>query len=67
MIKTPVIDFHTHAGGWSSIGMKFDIPKFIKVMDASGVDISCINCIFHGKAKRSNDIVSAIVKENPHR
>ena len=36
-------------------------------MDASGVDISCINCIFHGKAKRSNDIVSAIVKENPHR
>ena len=67
MIKTPVIDFHTHAGGWASIGMKFDVPKFIEVMDSSGVDISCINCIFHGKARRSNDIVSAIVKENPDR
>ena len=67
MINTPVIDFHTHAGGWSSIGMKFDIPKFIKVMDSAGVDMSCINCIFHGKASRSNDIVSGIVKDNPDR
>jgi len=66
-LDTPVIDFHTHAGGWGVYAMEDDPYKFVRVMDAAGVDKSCVNCIFYSEAARGNDVVAALMSRAPDR
>ena len=66
-MDTPVIDFHNHAGRWSTNLMDDDPVRFISIMDAAGVDRACINCIFHGDARRGNDVVTRFTSEHPDR
>ena len=66
-MDTPVIDFHTHAGGWGHHSVTDDPATFLRIMDAAGVDKACINCIFHGDARRGNDVVASFVARHPDR
>lgn len=66
-MKTPVIDFHAHVGRWGSFGMADDLDMYLRVMDAAGVDMACINCIFYGEAKRNLDAVIPFVRKHPDR
>ena len=66
-MNTPVIDFHTHAGSWARHGMYDDLGRYIRIMDAAGVDKACINCIFFGDHRRGNDTIARIVEQHPDR
>ena len=66
-MDTPVIDFHTHAASWGRHGVHDDLGRFIRIMDAAGIDKSLINCIFFGDARRGNDTVARIVEQHPDR
>ena len=63
----PVIDFHSHVGRWAIHGIDDDQDRFLRVMDAAGVDKACVNCIFHGDARRGNDAVASFVARRPDR
>lgn len=68
MIDTPVIDFHAHAGRWSTYGVSGSDPAdFVRVMDAAGIDKISLNCILFGDAKRGNDAVAHFLKAYPDR
>jgi predicted TIM-barrel fold metal-dependent hydrolase len=47
--------------------MDDDPETYVSVMDAAGVDKSCINCIFYGDVRRSNDTMSRFVDLYPDR
>ena len=56
-MNTPVVDFHAHGGGWKARAFDDDPNLYLSIMDAAGIDVACINCIFHGEARRGNDLV----------
>ena len=62
-----VIDFHAHVGrnGW--IRMDDEPERFLRIMDAAGVDITCVFCIWYGDAVRANDVTAQFVARNPDR
>jgi len=62
-----VVDFHSHVGRWMRWGMDDDQDKLLKQMDDVGVDIACVNCIFHGEARIGNDMVAKFVARRPDR
>lgn len=66
-INTPVIDFHSHLGRWERFGVDDESTRYIRLMDEAGIDQTLVNCIFHGSAKRSNDITFEFVNKNPDR
>lgn len=66
-MDTPVIDFHNHAGRWGAFGIDDDADRYLRIMDAAGVDKANINCIFHGSARHSNDVVARFVALHPDR
>lgn len=66
-MSTPVVDFHSHVGGWRNWGFDDDAETYLAIMDAAGVDVSCINCIFHGDASIGNDVVADRVRMHPDR
>jgi predicted TIM-barrel fold metal-dependent hydrolase len=66
-MKTPVIDFHAHVGKWGTMSKDDDPAKYLRVMDAAGVDRTCINNPFHGDARRGNDLVAGYVARYPDR
>ena len=66
-METPVIDFHCHVGSWGRFWMDDDVDLFLRGMDRAGIDQSCINCIFHGEARRGNDLVAEFVERAPDR
>jgi len=41
--------------------------RFLRIMDAAGVDKACVNCIFHGDARIGNDLVASFVAQHPDR
>ena len=43
------------------------LHRLLRIMDAAGVDKACVNCIFHGDARRGNDIVARAVDRHPER
>ncbi len=47
--------------------MDDDVDLFLRGMDRAGIDQSCINCIFHGEARRGNDLVAEFVRRAPDR
>ncbi len=67
IVSTPVIDFHAHVGRWGAFSMDDDPAQFMAIMDAAGVDRTCVNCIFFGEARRCNDYVASFVTRNPSR
>ena len=66
-MDTPVFDFHVHAGRWGNKATDDDVSRVLKAMDAAGVDRGNVNCIFHGDARRGNDIVARLVAAHPDR
>ena len=66
-MDSPVIDFHNHLGRWTRHGMVDHLDRLLRIMDAAGVDKACVNCIFHGDARRGNDIVARAVDRHPER
>ena len=67
MDDTPIVDFHNHAGHWGRHGLTDEPERFLRVMDATGIDVACINGIFFGDAWRGNDLVASIVEQHPTR
>ena len=47
--------------------MDDDTADYLRVMDAAGVDKSCVNCINFGEVRRGNDRVARVVAEHPDR
>ncbi len=47
--------------------MDDEIDRHIALMDAAGIDRTCINCVFHGEARIGNDIAARFVREHPDR
>ena len=66
-METPVIDMHSHVGRWGALAVDDALDQYIRIMDAAGVDRACINCIFYGDARRSNDTVARFVETRPDR
>ena len=66
-METPVVDFHNHVGGWGTAVATGEQETYLRVMDAAGVDLACVNCIFYGDAGRSNDTVAEFVARKPDR
>ena len=67
MQDIPVVDFHAHLGNWGRFGM-LDTPElFLSCMDNAGIDLACLNCIFHGDSYRGNDRVAEYVRKWPKR
>lgn len=62
-----VIDFHSHAGNWGRYTMDDNIDSYVHVMDKAGVDIACINCVFHGDSRIGNDMAETFVSKYPSR
>ena len=44
-----------------------DQDRYLRVMDAAGVDVACVNCIFFSDARRGNDVVARFVERRPDR
>ena len=55
--STPIIDFHAHAGNWTNRAFPDDPEVYIKQMDITGVDRTCMNCIWFGDANWANNLV----------
>ena len=66
-MNTPVIDFHSHLGRWERYGQYDEPGRYIRLMDAAGIDRSLVSCIFYGEARRNNDTVARFVSANPDR
>lgn len=66
-MNTLVIDFHNHAGRWGSTGIDDELNRYLRIMDASGVDKANINCIFYGSARLSNNTAARFVDLHPDR
>ena len=66
-MNTPVIDFHSHVGRWGLQHMDASPERFLRLMDAAGIDKACVNCIFYARARRGNDVVARYVLHDPDR
>ena len=66
-MNTPVVDFHNHVGSWGRHGFYAYPDRYVRVMDAAGVDRACINCIGFGDASHGNDIVASFMAKYPDR
>ena len=64
-MNTPVVDLHSHVGSWAHI--ESNVERYLRIMDAAGVDLACVSCLFHGEAARNNDVVAAFVARHPDR
>ena len=47
--------------------MDDDPERYLSIMDAAGVDVTCLNCVFYGDARRGNDAVAEAVARHPDR
>ena len=66
-MNTPVIDMHSHVGNESAVGMVADANLYVSILDAAGVDLAPVSCLFYGDASRCNDETAAFVAKNPDR
>ena len=66
-MSSPVIDFHAHAGRWGRVRMDDEVDRHVALMDAAGIDKACINCVFYGDARRSNDHAVRFAQQRPDR
>ena len=66
-MDTLVIDFHNHIGRYGALRMDDEASRFMRIMDAGGVDLACVFYIWHGDARLGNDVTAKFVSENPDR
>jgi uncharacterized protein len=62
-----IIDFHAHNGSLENYGMRSRADEMLRAMDAAGVDVACVNNIFHGRASKANDCTAGFVRAHPDR
>jgi predicted TIM-barrel fold metal-dependent hydrolase len=58
MVNTPVVDLHAHGGGWKARAFDDDPSMYLRIMDAAGIDIACINSIYFSDARHANDLIA---------
>ena len=66
-MSTPIVDFHNHLGRYGAIRIDDEQSRFLQVMDAAGVDVACVFCIWYGDAGLGNDITARFVARRPDR
>ena len=66
-MDTPVIDFHCHVGSVGRSGFYAYPDRYVRVMDAAGVDRACVNCIWFGDHSHANDLVASFMAAYPDR
>ena len=66
-MNTPVVDFHSHLGRWERYLVDDEPGRYLRLMDDAGIDRSLVSCIFHGDARRGNDVVAEVVAARPDR
>ena len=66
-MNTPVVDFHCHVGRQGMYGVNDDPERYLRILDAAGVDVACVNCNFYSDARIGNDAVAKFVDEWPDR
>jgi len=66
-VNTPLVDFHNHVGTWGRYGFYAYPDRYVRIMDAAGVDKACINCIGYGDASYGNDLVASFMAKYPDR
>jgi len=62
-----IIDFHAHNGSFDVYGAGSRADDMLRAMDMAGVDLCCVNNIFHGRASKANDCTAAFVRAHPDR
>jgi predicted TIM-barrel fold metal-dependent hydrolase len=62
-----IIDFHAHNGSMDNYGARERADDMLRAMDLAGVDIMCVNNIFHARASKGNDLTAAFVRKRPDR
>ena len=48
-------------------GVNDDPERYLRILDAAGVDVACINCNFYSEARQGNDAVASFVDRWPDR
>lgn len=66
-MDTPVIDFHNHVGRCGYLRMDDDPGRFLRIMDAAGVDRACVFNVWYGDARYGNDMTARLVDRHPDR
>ena len=66
-MDTPVVDFHCHAGRQGYHGVNDEPERYVRIFDAAGVDVGCVNTVFHGDSRRGNDTTARLVDARPDR
>ncbi len=66
-MNTPVVDMHSHVGRQTHYGMHDAPEPYVRIMDAAGVDVAPVSCIFFDTARQCNDAVANFVALNPDR
>ena len=64
---TPVVDMHSHVGRQTHFRMHDGAERYVRIMDAAGVDVAPVSCIFFETARRCNEAVERFVAQNPDR
>ena len=62
-----IIDFHAHACRSDPIGMKNDPELMLRAMDRAGIDLTCLNSIYHPDGTIANDLTARFVRQHPDR
>ena len=66
-MNSPVIDFHAHVGAWGAYTASDDPKDYIRIMDAAGIDKTCVNSIWFGDTRRNNDLAHSFARDYPDR
>lgn len=67
MINTPVIDMHSHVGRWGRPRIHDDPQRYLRIMDAAGIDKSCVSPPIISDHWRANNYVADFVSAYPDR
>lgn len=67
MIDTPVIDMHSHVGRWGRSRMHDDPDRYLRIMDAAGIDKSCVSPPMNSDHWRANEYAVNFVAAHPDR
>jgi predicted TIM-barrel fold metal-dependent hydrolase len=66
-MNTPVVDMHSHVGRQTQYWMHDAPDPYVRIMDAAGVNVAPVSCIFFDTARHCNEAVANFVALNPDR
>ena len=58
---------HSHVGGWGRYRMHDDQSRYLRIMDAAGIDVTCVSGAISSDHRRGNDKVAEFVARKPKR